>query len=201
MVGAAIRENSRNFELFRHGSERDRIAGGDHAGKPVDPLRNLHSSELFYIAIDAGGFIRRNGHDLARAEKSALGIDLVGGKRVSFQRRSSQGGAGPRLKGHMTDLERRGGNIPFRFGDCSRRARRRDIRARPDCCCHAQAAHETAPIHSFVHITRSLRDFEGEACLAPTWNGVKHAWPVGGTGATPRRHRIPAAAHGPRLRT
>src|SRR5258708_26005637 len=87
----------------------------------------LHSSELFYIAVDTGRFIRRNRHDLARAEKSALGVDFVGGKGMPFQCWSSQSGAGPRLKGHVPALERRTGNLSFRFGDRSPAPRSRDI--------------------------------------------------------------------------
>src|SRR5215470_5464162 len=113
------------WAFFRNRSERNRVAGGYHAGEPVDALCKLHSSELFDIAVDTGRFIRRNRHDLARAEKSTLGVDFVGGKGMPFQRRSSQSGARPRLKGHMADLERRSWNLSFRVGDCSRGARSR----------------------------------------------------------------------------
>src|SRR5262249_20113583 len=100
-----------------------RVAGGYHAGEPVDALCKLHSSELFDIAVDTGRFIRRNRHDLACAEKSALGVDLVGGKGMPFQCRSPQSGAGSRLKGHMADREGGGGNLSFRLGARPRAAR------------------------------------------------------------------------------
>jgi hypothetical protein len=109
----------------------------------------------FYIAVHTGRFIRRNRHDLARPEKSTLGVDFVGGKGMPFQRRSSQRGAGPRLKGYVADLERRSGNLSFRFGHRSRGARSRDIGGCRDCCRHAQASDEIASIHPFVHVDHS----------------------------------------------
>src|SRR5262249_30691835 len=115
----------------------------------------LHSPELFDIAIDTGSFICRNGHDLARAKKSTLGIDLVGGEGMPFQRRSSQSGARPRLKGHMADPERRSGNPSFRFGDRSRGARSRDIGGCRYCCRYTQASDEIASVHAFVHVSHS----------------------------------------------
>src|SRR5207253_921346 len=64
-------------------------------------------------------------------------------------------GARAGLKCHVTDLERRGGNLPFRFECRSRRARSRDIPARSHYRRQAQAADEAAPIYPFVHISHS----------------------------------------------
>jgi hypothetical protein len=154
MVRAAVGENRRDCQFFRNRSKRNGVAGGYHAGEPVDSLRELHSSELFHIAVDTGGFVRCNGHDLARAEKSAFGVDLVGGKRMPFQRRRSQIGARPRRKGHMTHLERRVGNFSFRR-DRSGGTRGRDIGARAESCCEPQAADEASPIDGFAHVRPS----------------------------------------------
>jgi hypothetical protein len=140
MVRAAVGKNCWNCQFFRNRSKRNCVAGRYHAGEPIDPLGKFHSPELFDIAIDTSGFIRRNGRDLARAKKSALGVDLVGGKGMPLQRRSSQIGAGPGLKGHMTDLKRRVGNFSFRCNDGARDTRSRDISACAQCCRHAHAA-------------------------------------------------------------
>src|SRR5512133_1833325 len=107
MVRAAVGENRRDRQFFRDRSKRNSIAGGYDAGEPVDSLRELHPSELFDIAINTSGFVRRNGHDLARAKKSPFGVDLVGGERMPLQRRRSQIGARARRKGHVTYLARR----------------------------------------------------------------------------------------------
>ena len=155
MVGASVREDGRNFQLLRHRRERDRVAGGDHAGEPVDALRDLHPSQLFDIAVDAGSLIRRNGHELARTQKSALGIDLIGGKGVPFQGGRAERSAWSRLKRHVTELERRHGNLSFRrhrscgarrgnAGTCAHRRR------------HAEAADKAAPVHALVHVGHSL---------------------------------------------
>jgi hypothetical protein len=155
MVGATVGEDGRNFQLFRDRSKCDGVAGGDHAGEPVDALRQLHAFELPDVAVDAGGFIGGQGCDLAGAEKSALGIDLVGGQGVPFQRRRAQIGAGARQEGHVTDLERRGGNPAFRRHR-TRSTRRCDQRAGSRRRRHAQAAEETAPIHGFAHADLSF---------------------------------------------
>src|SRR5262249_57683449 len=121
----------------------------------ADALAKLPSSEPFYSPVDPASFIRRNRHDLARAKKSTLSVDLVGGKGMPFQRRSSQSSARPRLKGHMANLERCIGNLSFRFGDRSCSTRSRDIGGFRYCCRYTQASDEIASIHAFVHVSHS----------------------------------------------
>src|SRR5262249_895507 len=126
-----------------------------------DSLRELHPSELFDIAVDTGGFVRRNGHDLARAKKSPFGVDLVGGERMPLQRRRSQIGARARRKGHVTHLERRVGNFTvWRYAPAGARGGR-DIGARAESCRESHAADEPAPIDGFAHVRPS--------CAAPAY--------------------------------
>src|SRR5262249_1262133 len=130
-------------------------------GEPVDSLRELHPSELFDIAVDTGGFVRRNGHDLARAKKSPFGVDLVGGERMALQRRRSQMGARARRKRHVTHLERPAGNFSSRRDARSGATRGRDIGARAESCRESHAADEVAPIDRYAHVRPS--------CAAPAY--------------------------------
>ena len=99
------------LELLGHRSQRRRVAARDDAGEHVDLLGELHAAKLFHVGVGAGILVRREGLDLALAENTALRVDLLGGQEVALERGLTEHRAGAGEEGHVTELERRGGNI------------------------------------------------------------------------------------------
>ncbi len=105
-VGASVGEDRQHAKLFGHGAERRRVAARYDAGEQVDLGIELHPPQLFDVGIGAGRFVGDDGLDLALAQESALGVDLLGGHGVSLERRFTQDCRGAGEEGHVTDLER-----------------------------------------------------------------------------------------------
>src|SRR5262249_12676400 len=61
-----------------------------HAGEQVDLALELHTPQLFDVGVGAGGLVGGDGLDLALAEQSALGVDLLRRHDVALVRRLAE---------------------------------------------------------------------------------------------------------------
>ena len=103
-VGAAVHEHGQQREFLGHRAERRGVAARDDAGEQVDLAFELHPPQFFDVGVGAGGFVGGDGLDLALAQESALGIDLLGRHGVALQRRITEHRGGAGEEGHVAGL-------------------------------------------------------------------------------------------------
>src|SRR5207245_2463933 len=82
----------------------------------IAPRRELHPFGLLDSRVGARGLVGRDGLNLAFAEESALGVDLLGGQDVAFQHWRAQHRRRPREERHVADFVWGIGNVPLRRG-------------------------------------------------------------------------------------
>src|SRR5262249_25122928 len=83
-VGAAVDEDRQQTEFLSDRTERGRVTAGDDTGEQVDLALELHAPKLFDIGVGSGGLVGGDRLDLALAEQSALGVDLLRRQDVTF---------------------------------------------------------------------------------------------------------------------
>ena len=126
-IGAAVVEHRQHAELLGDRAERRRVAAGDDAGEEVDLLGELHAAKLFDVGVGAGSLVGKDGLDLALAQESAFGVDLLGRQHVPFASGFAQeiGRAGQERD--VAGLERLVRNVALDLEGCMRRSRSGEI--------------------------------------------------------------------------
>src|SRR4029077_2948563 len=98
-------------EFLGDRGERGRIAARDHAGEEVDLALELHAPKLFDVGVRASGLVGGDGLDLALAEKSALGVDLLRRENVALVRGLAEHGRRAGEERHVAGAVRRIRNL------------------------------------------------------------------------------------------
>ena len=125
-VRAAVDEHREDLELLGHRPERRRVARGRDAAEEVDLLRQLQTAQLLDVRVGARGLVRLQQLDLALAEQSAGGVDLLRRELLALEHRLAEDRGRSREERHVTDLERRVRNVALRCALSMRDADRRE---------------------------------------------------------------------------
>ena len=115
-VRAAVHEDGEHLELFRHRAEGRGVAARGDAREEIDLLGELHAAELFDVGVRAGVLVRLDRLDLALAEETALGVDLLRGEDVALVHGLAEDGRRARVEGHVADLVGRIRNLALGLG-------------------------------------------------------------------------------------
>ena len=118
----------------------------------------LHAAKLFDVGVGAGGFVGRDGLDLALAEEAALRVDLLGRQDVALRARLAEHRGRAGEERHVAGLERRVGDVSF---DLFRRCCRVDHGRRQVGATAAPAAMPTVMPKRFM----KSRRLTGGTCL------------------------------------